>query len=96
MSVGLSEVQVQPYLGQLANEFGAYRLSVACINSYKNITLSGNADQIDALEIWLKSEGIFARKLILASHIIPPIWKLSHEIMACRFKIWRRALPLRV
>lgn len=65
MSVGLSEVEIQPYIDPLANQSGAPRLSVACINGPKNITLSGDAEEVDALEFKLKSEGIFARKLVV-------------------------------
>ena len=65
ISVGLSEAQVKPYIDQLAEESGACRLSVACVNSPKNVTLSGDADQIDALEYKLKSEDIFVRKLVV-------------------------------
>ena len=65
ISVGLSEFQVQPYIDQLANKFSNGVLSVACINSHRNVTLSGDANQVNALELKLKSEGIFARKLVV-------------------------------
>lgn len=65
MSVGLSEVQVQRYIHQLADEHNACGVSVACINSHKNVTLSGDVDSINALEHKLRSEGIFARKLVV-------------------------------
>ena len=65
ISVGLSEAHVQPYLDQITDESGACRLAIACINSHKNVTLSGDADQIDMLAHKLASEDIFARKLIV-------------------------------
>lgn len=65
ISVGLSEFQVQPYIDQLAEEFGDGVLSVACINSHRNVTLSGDVDQVNAIELKLKSEGIFARKIVV-------------------------------
>lgn len=65
ISVGLSEFQVQPYIDQLAGKFSDGVLSVACINSHRNVTLSGDANQVNAIELKLKSEGIFARKLVV-------------------------------
>lgn len=65
ISVGLSEFQVQPYIDQLAGKFSDGVLSVACINSHRNVTLSGDVNQVNALELKLKSEGIFARKLVV-------------------------------
>lgn len=63
ISVGLSEAQIRPYIDQITDHFGACRLSIACINSPKNVTLSGDADQIDTLEDNLKNENIFAHKI---------------------------------
>ncbi|MCJ1263260.1 hypothetical protein MMC22_003130 [Lobaria immixta] len=65
MSVGLSEVQIQPYFDQFTNHSNTGSISVACINSHKNITLSGDADEIDALERILKSKDVFTRKLVV-------------------------------
>lgn len=65
ISVGLSEFQVQPYIDQLAGKVSDGILSVACINSHRNVTLSGDDDQVNAIELKLKSEGIFARKLFV-------------------------------
>lgn len=80
MSVGLSEVEIQPYIGPLANESGAPCLSVACINGPKNITLSGDAEEINALEFKLKSEGIFARKLVVGiAYHSPHMRTIAHD-----------------
>lgn len=65
MSVGLSEIQIRPYIDQLANLSNGRSLFVACINSHKNVTLSGDSDLIDLLKDKLKSEGIFAHKLVV-------------------------------
>lgn len=65
MSVGLSEIQCHAYIDQLANISNDRSLCVACINSHRNVTLSGDADLIDLLEDKLKSEGIFAHKLVV-------------------------------
>jgi len=63
MAVGLSEAAARPYLDRLAMRHGSTRVTVACINSPKNITLSGDEVQIDALKLLLDSDIIFARKL---------------------------------
>lgn len=63
ISVGLSEAHAQVYIDQLTDNFGKCGLSVACINSHKNVTISGDADQIDSLKSVLDREQVFARKL---------------------------------
>lgn len=59
MAVGLSELDVQPYLEKI--EKGT--VVTACINSPSSVTLSGDADSVAKLEEFLLAEGIFARKL---------------------------------
>ncbi len=63
LAVGLSEVAALPYLDQICLRFGENRVTVACINSPKSITLSGEELQIDALKSLLDNDGIFARRL---------------------------------
>ena len=65
MSVGLSEGQVQIHIDQLAIQSGYRGLTVACINSPRNVTVSGDATQIKALKSILDEEEIFARKLMV-------------------------------
>ncbi|KAI8238831.1 Highly reducing polyketide synthase alt5 [Colletotrichum sp. SAR 10_96] len=55
MSVGLSQEDVHPYLQD--------GLSIACVNSPVNVTLSGPVDAIEKLLSKLDSEEIFAKKL---------------------------------
>ncbi|PWY82065.1 putative polyketide synthase [Aspergillus heteromorphus CBS 117.55] len=59
MAVGLSSSDIQPYLTSTPG------LVVACINSPKNVTISGDAPQIDALQAVLDEKHIFARKLVV-------------------------------
>ena len=61
MSVGLSEGQIDLYLRRIRSEDG--QVSVACINSPRNITLSGSKTQIDALATMLEQDHVFIRKL---------------------------------
>ncbi|KAJ5692411.1 reducing type I polyketide synthase [Penicillium macrosclerotiorum] len=63
VSVGLSKEQAERYLNMIAPGFEALDLTVACINSPKNVTISGDVSQVDALQKLLSNEGIFARKL---------------------------------
>ena len=63
MSVGIRESQLTPYFEKLSAQFDRVNVSVGCINSPGNITVSGDANQIDALELLLREEQVFARKL---------------------------------
>lgn len=63
LAIGLSEAAVLPYLDQVRLRFGLNRVTVACLNSPRNVTLSGDEIQIDALKLLLDKDGVFARKL---------------------------------
>ena len=58
MAVGLPEDEVLPYLKSMASE-----VVVGCINSPRNVTLSGPDQQIDNLKAVFDQSKIFARKL---------------------------------
>ena len=62
MAVGLSEADIEPYLKTLALSDGDV-LSVACINSPSNITVSGDTSRLAELETLLKAHSVFARRL---------------------------------
>ena len=59
LAVGLSEEQLKPYSDDL-REAG---LTIACFNSSKSVTLSGNASSIDAFHEQISGLGHFSRKL---------------------------------
>lgn len=63
IAVGLSESDIQPYLGEVMARFGPDRLSIGCINSPKNVTVTGDRECVDALKTLMDEQGIFARKL---------------------------------
>ncbi|KAH8879971.1 reducing type I polyketide synthase [Thozetella sp. PMI_491] len=65
IAVGLSQSAAIPYIEQVAKRFGGRGLTVACINSPKNVTISGDVEQIDILKTMLSHESIFARKLLV-------------------------------
>ncbi|KIA75969.1 polyketide synthase [Aspergillus ustus] len=63
MSVGLGEHEVAPYLEGLSTG----EVVVACINSPRNVTVSGDADAVDevAARLVAANQGIFHRKLLV-------------------------------
>ncbi|RAK95751.1 type I polyketide synthase [Aspergillus ibericus CBS 121593] len=65
LAVGLSKEEVQTYLDALASQFEALKVVVACVNSPRSITISGELQQIDALQDLLNRDNIFARKLVV-------------------------------
>ncbi|KAL1857091.1 Type I Iterative PKS [Diaporthe australafricana] len=62
MSVNLTESEAESYLTREAS-VARGRVSVACINSPTNVTLSGDETAIDQLQAGLEKDGVFARKL---------------------------------
>ena len=62
MAVGLSQDDVMPHIKKLLEEEPG-ELCVACLNSPKNNTVSGDVDKIDKLKAVLDKENVFARKL---------------------------------
>ncbi|KAM3072030.1 hypothetical protein ACMFMF_007424 [Clarireedia jacksonii] len=63
LAVGLSRNDIRPYLAKISTEVGTHRLVVACINSPKNLTISGDAAHLDHLQALLEEDRIFARRL---------------------------------
>jgi acyl transferase domain-containing protein len=63
MAVGLSSSGADKYLKRVAAELGDSRLVVACVNSPKNVTVSGEAAHIKHLQAVLEAGQIFAREL---------------------------------
>jgi acyl transferase domain-containing protein/NADPH:quinone reductase-like Zn-dependent oxidoreductase/SAM-dependent methyltransferase len=63
IAVGLPESKVGPYIREVASKFGHIGIVVACINSPKSVTISGDENQVDALRELLEKESVFARKL---------------------------------
>jgi acyl transferase domain-containing protein len=65
MSVGLSENKARSYMDRLGGPTSRSKLTMACINSPKNVTISGESQSIHALKSLLDSEDIFARILLV-------------------------------
>lgn len=62
MAVGLSQEQLIPYVKRI-KEDGAGELTIACVNSPKNCTVSGDQHKVDALREVLGQNDVFARTL---------------------------------
>ncbi|KAI0383339.1 putative polyketide synthase [Hypomontagnella monticulosa] len=63
MSVGLSESDAENLVAAANQEAIAYGVSIACINSPKNVTISGEEQLIDRLKTQLDEQNVFARRL---------------------------------
>jgi NADPH:quinone reductase-like Zn-dependent oxidoreductase/acyl transferase domain-containing protein len=63
MAVGLPEDVMQALLEREDVQKGPGHITVACINSPKNVTVSGAESKIDTLKEILNEQGVFARKL---------------------------------
>lgn len=63
MAVGMAKHDVQQYIDRLNSLDGRLDVEIGCMNSPKNVTLTGNAQQLAVLKEWLKDDGFFARTL---------------------------------
>ena len=63
MSVGLPEHESHAYCDRLSNLYGTVDVTVGCINSPTNVTLTGDRAQMDTLESWLREKSVFVRRL---------------------------------
>ena len=63
LAVALGEERIQPFLSRLKENVEALNVQVGCVNSPKSITLTGDKDQLEILESWLKDDQHLARKL---------------------------------
>ena len=63
MAVALSGPQVQPYLDGLTQVYGACKVQIGCYNSESNLTLTGDAEQLDYLKDLLATTGVKVHRL---------------------------------
>lgn len=66
LAVGLSTEDANSYIERVNQEING-ELVIACLNSPKNNTISGDEAKIDALKALLDQDGVFARKLNVAN-----------------------------
>lgn len=62
-SVNLSEIEVRPYLDQTAALFGCEEISIGCVNSPRDLTLSDDAQHITSLLSPLEQQKVLAKRL---------------------------------
>ena len=62
-SVALSENTIIPYLDDIVAQVGSGMLTIGCINSPENVTVTGDLACVDALVDLMSEKGVFARKL---------------------------------
>ena len=80
MAVALSVQDAMSHITQLANKTGAPKLTIACINSPKSVTISGDARQLDLLQAQLSAKSIFARRLnVDMAYHSPEMQVLAHS-----------------
>ncbi|KAJ8112206.1 hypothetical protein ONZ43_g5443 [Nemania bipapillata] len=80
MSVNLAELEAESYV-EKASLIG--RVSIACINSPTNVTLSGDETTIDRLQVDLEKDGIFTRKLRTGvAYHSPAMHQIAEEYMS--------------
>ncbi|KAL3448148.1 hypothetical protein BJX65DRAFT_317699 [Aspergillus insuetus] len=64
LAVGASELQAAAYIETVAVQTArTAEIVVACVNSPASVTVSGDEDQIEALQALVEEDGIFARRL---------------------------------
>ncbi|KAJ5672272.1 hypothetical protein N7507_001399 [Penicillium longicatenatum] len=63
MSVNLSKDEIEPYFEALQAQHGHLGISIGCVNSPGNVTITGDAPQINILKEVLDQIGVFARKV---------------------------------
>ena len=79
MAIALPFGEAEVYVS-LARKHG--ELSVACINSPKNVTVSGSVAAIEYLRSMLEKDGIFARRLnVNVAYHSPSMKRISDEYM---------------
>lgn len=64
MAVGLSRDGIQFYLDHLNQEYGDLSdVQLSCVNSPRSVTLSGPWSQLSKIQVWLKNDDVFVRRL---------------------------------
>ena len=61
LSVGLSEADIRPYLNRI--DTNGDQLTVGCINSPQNVTISGSVDRLALLSQLLEQDNVFSKRL---------------------------------
>ncbi|KAL9110642.1 MAG: hypothetical protein Q9227_004819 [Pyrenula ochraceoflavens] len=65
-SVALSQTDVLPFIAQAMNVDNGGKISIGCINSPQNVTVTGDSSCIEVLNDLVSAEGIFTRRLAVS------------------------------
>ncbi len=65
VSVNLSETEIRPYLDQMTALSGCEGISIGCVNSPYNVTLSGDAHQISTVMSLFEQQKVAAKRLVV-------------------------------
>lgn len=80
MAVGLSRQEIEPIISSINENSQTYGLTVACINSPRNVTVSGEEHLIDQLKQQMDDCKTFARKLrVPLAYHSPQMQSISNE-----------------
>ncbi|KAK2617040.1 hypothetical protein QQS21_000134 [Conoideocrella luteorostrata] len=63
MAVGISREDIVPYFSRLKQHAGDLEVSIGCVNSPRDVTLTGKTQQMEILRQWLEKDLIFARRI---------------------------------
>lgn len=63
LAVALSEDDIQPFLTRLKDHVATFKVQIGCVNSPKSITLTGDRNQLELIDSWLKDSQHLAHKL---------------------------------
>lgn len=66
LAVSLSKEMIEPYIDRVEPRTAPRDLVVACVNSPRNVTVSGSAARLDALGQLLKDSDVVARRLVVS------------------------------
>ena len=94
LSVGYSEKEIRVYMDKVMCKFGNPGISIGCINSPGNVTITGREDQIDMLKNILDEIGVFARKLLVnVAYHSPHLESIADEYLHLMGSLSSQHLP---
>ncbi|RDL32026.1 Reducing type I polyketide synthase [Venustampulla echinocandica] len=83
-SIGLPAGEVDIYLEALAlqQNFDPSQITISCINSPKNVTISGPKTDVEAVVAYMDEEQVFARKLLVnVAYHSPQMLTIANEYL---------------
>nr|ALQ32881.1 putative polyketide synthase [Fusarium miscanthi] len=99
MAAGLSNAEAVEEIEALGHDFG--KVVVACVNSPRSVTISGDKEAISQLERSLKERGIFARTLQIGAayhsdHVLPYAESYRQSLADLSLRPWNERKPVQM